>query len=140
MLQLELPKAAFVCTHNSCRSQIAEAMGKAFAADVFESMSAGTEPKEHINSDAVRLMKERYDIDMEQTQHPKMLQELPGVDIVITMGCGVKCPLLPCKWREDWGLDDPTGKSDGEFIAVIQKIETNIRSLKQRIETGQIEY
>jgi arsenate reductase (thioredoxin) len=140
MLQLELPKAAFVCTHNSCRSQIAEALGKVLGADVFESLSAGTEPKENINPDAVRLMKEKYGIDMELTQHPKLIQELPRIDIVITMGCGVQCPVLPCGWREDWGLDDPTGKDDGEFTAVIQKIEENVRNLTQRIESGQITY
>ena len=140
MLQLELPKVAFVCTHNSCRSQIAEALGKSLGADVFESLSAGTEPKEHINPDAVRLMKEKCGIDMELTQHPKLIQELPRIDIVITMGCGVQCPVLTCGWREDWGLDDPTGKDDGEFTAVIQKIEENVRNLMQRIESGQITY
>ena len=51
------PKVAFVCVHNSCRSQIAEALGNKFASDVFESYSAGTEVQEHINSDAVRVMK-----------------------------------------------------------------------------------
>jgi len=140
MLQLELPKVAFVCTHNSCRSQIAEALGKVLGADVFESMSAGTEPKESINPDAVRLMKDTYGIDMELTQHPKRIQELPRIDIVITMGCGVKCPVLPCGWREDWGLNDPTGKSDDEFTAVIQKIEADIKNLIQRIESGQLVY
>ena len=140
MQQVVLPKVAFVCTHNSCRSQIAEALGKALADGVFESMSAGTEPKDRINPDAVRLMKEQYGIGMEQTQYPKLLKELPPADIVITMGCGVRCPFLPCRYREDWGLDDPTGKSDDEFIAVIQKIEADIRNLKQRIESGQITY
>ena len=51
------PKVAFICVHNSCRSQIAEALGKELASDVFESYSAGTEIKEHINPDAVRMMK-----------------------------------------------------------------------------------
>jgi arsenate reductase len=104
-------KVAFICVHNSCRSQIAEALGKHFAGDIFESYSAGTETKPQINQDAVRLMKELYDIDMEKTQHSKLLDEIPPVDIVITMGCNVECPYLPCKHREDWGLDDPTGKS-----------------------------
>ena len=98
-----LPKVAFVCVHNSCRSQIAEALGKHLAADVFESYSAGTELKPSINTDAVRLMKERYHIDMEKTQYSKLLSALPPVDVVITMGCGVSCPQVPCKRREDWG-------------------------------------
>ncbi|MDO5410196.1 MAG: arsenate reductase ArsC [Lachnospiraceae bacterium] len=130
------PKAAFICVHNSCRSQIAEALGKHLASDVFESYSAGTETKPQINQDAVRLMKQCYGIDMEQTQYSKLLSELPPLDIVITMGCNVQCPTLPCKHREDWGLDDPTGKSDAEFLKTIQKIEEKILNLKQRIQTA----
>ena len=126
-------KVAFICVHNSCRSQIAEALGKHLAADVFESFSAGTETKPQINQDAVRLMKQLYGIDMEATQRSKLLDDIPPVDVVVTMGCNVECPLLPCKHREDWGLDDPTGKSDEEFIAVIQLIESKIRELKRRI-------
>jgi arsenate reductase len=126
------PKVAFICVHNSCRSQIAEALGKHFAADVFESYSAGTETKPQINQDAVRLMKQFYSIDMEKTQHSKLLSEIPPVDIVITMGCNVACPSLPCKHREDWGLNDPTGKNDKEYIGVIKQIENNLLSLKKR--------
>ena len=118
-----LPKVAFICVHNSCRSQIAEALGRHLAADVFESYSAGTETKPQINQDAVRLMKQLYGIDMERTQRSKLLSELPPVDVVVTMGCNVDCPNLPCKRREDWGLDDPTGKGDVGFIATIQRID-----------------
>lgn len=127
------PKVAFICVHNSCRSQIAEALGKHFAADVFESYSAGTEIKDRINPDAVRIIKQLYGIDMEQTQRPKLLEDIPPVDIVITMGCNVECPYLPCKRREDWGLDDPTGKSDEEFIRVIKVIEVKIKGLKSEL-------
>jgi arsenate reductase len=67
-------KVAFICVHNSCRSQIAEALGKHLAKDVFESYSAGTELKPHIDKDAVRLMKDLYGIDLELSQHPKCLQ------------------------------------------------------------------
>jgi len=133
--EISIPKVAFICVHNSCRSQIAEALGKHLAADVFESYSAGTETKPQINQDAVRLMKQLYDIDMQETQRSKLLSEIPPVDIVITMGCNVQCPFLPCKHREDWGLDDPTGKVDEEFIEVIRKIENNILSLEKRIHT-----
>lgn len=124
------PRIAFICVHNSCRSQIAEALGKHYAADVFESYSAGTELKDCINPVAVRLMKQLYGIDMEQTQHPKLLADIPPVEVVITMGCNVECPYLPCKRRDDWGLDDPTGKPDEEFIRVIKVIEAKIMSLK----------
>ena len=132
------PKIAFVCVHNSCRSQIAEALGRHFADGVFESFSAGTEVKPHINADAVRLMKKLYGIDMEETQHSKLLEELPPIDVVITMGCNVRCPLLPCKHREDWGLDDPSGKDDKVFEETISLIESKILALKTRIENGQI--
>lgn len=124
-----LPKVAFICVHNSCRSQIAEALGKHLASHVFESYSAGTETKPQINQDAVRLMKELYGIDMELTQKSKLLEDIPQVDIVITMGCNVQCPYLPCKYREDWGLEDPSGKSDEEFIRTIQTIEEKIQQL-----------
>ena len=128
------PKVAFICVHNSCRSQIAEALGKHFAKDVFESYSAGTETKPQINQDAVRLMKKLYDIDMEKTQTSKLLSDIPPVDVVITMGCNVTCPYLPCKMREDWGLDDPTGKSDEDFIAVINEIEIRIKLLSEKLK------
>ena len=127
-------KVAFIWVHNSCRSQIAEALGKHLAADIFESYSAGTELKDRINPDAVRLMKQLYGIDMEQNQRPKLLKALPPVDVVVTMGCNVECPYLPCKRREDWGLPDPTGKSDEEFLSEIQSIETKILKLAESLE------
>jgi len=130
---MDKPKVAFICVHNSCRSQIAEALGKHLAGDVFASYSAGTETKPQINQDAVRLMKQLYGIDMEKTQHSKLLSEIPPVDIVVTMGCNVACPYLPCKHREDWGLDDPTGKSDEDYITVIYEIEHQIKQLADRI-------
>ena len=129
-----MTKVAFICVHNSCRSQIAEALGKHLAGDVLESHSAGTETKPQINQDAVRLMKQLYGIDMEKTQRSKLLSELPPIDIVVTMGCNVECPYLPCKHREDWGLDDPTGKSDEEFIRVIHEIESKVLQLAERVK------
>ena len=127
---MDKPKVAFICVHNSCRSQIAEALGKHLAGDGFDFYSPGTETKPQINQDAVRLMKELYGIDMEKTQHSKLLEDIPTVDIVITMGCNVQCPFLPCKHREDWGLEDPTGKSDAEFESTIKQIEVKILQLK----------
>ena len=130
------PKVAFVCVHNSCRSQIAEALGKRLAADVFESYSAGTETKPQINQDAVRLMKKIHGIDMEKTQYSKLLSDIPKVDVVITMGCNVQCPTLPCKWREDWGLEDPSGKEDEAFLYTIRKIEEKVLELKEKMSAG----
>ena len=129
-------KVAFVCVHNSCRSQIAEALGKMLATDSFDSYSAGTETKPQINQDAVRLMKQLYHIDMEQTQYSKLLSAIPPVDIVITMGCNVSCPSLPYRYREGWGLDDPAGKSDDSLLEVIHSIEEKVLGLKSRIDDG----
>lgn len=127
-------KVAFICVHNSCRSQIAEALGKHLASDVFESYSAGTETKPRINQDAVRLMKAKYGIDMEREQYSKLLSDIPPVDVVVTMGCNVRCPFLPCKLREDWGLEDPTGKRDEFFLEIINKIEQKVLELKEKIK------
>ena len=129
-----MKKVAFICVHNSCRSQIAEALGKKLASDVFESYSAGTETKPKINQDAVRLMKQVHGIDMEETQYSKLLSDIPQVDVVITMGCNVQCPFLPCTHREDWGLEDPTGKSDEVFLETIRRIEEKVLELKSRMQ------
>lgn len=127
------PKVAFICVHNSCRSQIAEALGKALASDVFESYSAGTETKPRINQDAVRLMNELYGIDMEQTQYSKLISAIPEPDIAISMGCNVGCPFIGRPFDDNWELEDPTGKSDEEFEKVIDEIRVRIMELKQRL-------
>lgn len=132
------PNVAFICVHNSCRSQMAEALGKKLCADAFESYSAGTETKPQINQDAVRLMKRVHGIDMEKTQYSKLLSELPQIDIVITMGCNVRCPFPPCKHREDWGLDDPSGKEDKAFLYTMERIEEKMLDLKLRIQEGKL--
>ncbi len=130
------PKVAFICVHNSCRSQMAEAVSKIIAADVFEPYSAGTETKQEINQDAVAVIKELYGVDMNSAQKSKLLSEIPSVDIVITMGCNVNCPFLPCKYREDWGLDDPTGKDRTEFVKTAKIIEEKILELKNKINSS----
>ena len=129
----ELKKVAFICVHNSCRSQMAEALGKKLAGDVFESHSAGTETKPRINPDAVRLMKQVHGIDMEADQYSKLLSEIPAVDVVVTMGCNVRCPFLPCSHREDWGLEDPSGKPDEAFLKTIRLIEEKVLDLRRRL-------
>ena len=128
-----MKKVAFICVHNSCRSQIAEALGKKLASDVFESYSAGTETKPQINQDAVRLMKALYGIDMEQTQYSKLISDIPEPDIAISMGCNVGCPFIGRPFDDNWELEDPTGKSDEEFKKVIDEIRVRIMELKQRL-------
>ncbi len=122
-------KIAFICVHNSCRSQIAEALGRHFRGEEFDFYSAGTETKPQINQDAVRLIKELYGIDMEKTQYSKTIDKIPAPDIAVSMGCGVGCPFIGRAFDEDWGLPDPSGKSDADFMKVIKKIESKILEL-----------
>ena len=122
-------KIAFICVHNSCRSQIAEALGKHLAGDRFEFYSAGTETKPQINQDAVRIMKQLYGIDMEETQYSNTVDKIPAPDIAISMGCDVGCPYIGRDFDEDWGLADPTGKDDACFIQVIEEIARRIKEM-----------
>ena len=129
-----MKKVAFICVHNSCRSQMAEALGRHLAGDVFESYSAGTEIKPQINQDAARLMKEIYGIDMEADgQRSKLISEIPEVDIAISMGCNVGCPFIGRTFDDNWGLEDPTGKSEEQFRIVIKEIEKRVFGLKERL-------
>jgi arsenate reductase len=132
------PKVAFICVHNSCRSQIAEALGRYFAGDVFDSFSAGTEIVGQINRDAVAVIKDLHSINMEITQHPKLIAQLPPIDIVIKMGCEVACPYLPAKYQEDWGLEDPIGKNYEEFIKTANRIKTMVLELKHKIRKNSL--
>ncbi len=122
-------KIAFICVHNSCRSQIAEALGKHLASDKYDFYSAGTETKPQINQDAVRLMKKLYGIDMEKSQYSKTFDKIPLPDIAISMGCDVGCPFINRAYDDNWNLPDPTGQSDDVFVKIIEQIERNIRSL-----------
>lgn len=124
-----MKKIAFICVHNSCRSQIAEALGRHFRGSEFEFYSAGTETKPQINPDAVRLVRSLYGIDMDTTQYSKTVDKIPSPDIAISMGCGVTCPFIGRPFDEDWGLSDPTGKSDEEFLTVIREIQRRIQNL-----------
>lgn len=129
-----MKKVAFICVHNSCRSQIAEALGRHLGKDIFESYSAGTEIKPKINQDAVRLMKDIYNIDMEKEQYSKLYDDIPKPDILISMGCNVSCPVLYDKFYDNWQLEDPTGKDDEQFKKIIFKIEENIKKLIEKLK------
>ncbi len=132
-------KIAFVCVHNSCRSQMAEAITKKLAFDLFEPYSAGTETKPQINQDAVRTIKKLYEVDMNLTQHSKLLDDIPQeLDVLVTMGCNVECPFIPTKHREDWGLDDPTGHGEEAFLHTAQLIKEKLQHLVKRIEDKEI--
>lgn len=125
-------KVAFICVHNSCRSQMAEALGNFLYGDKLECYSAGTELKPRINQDAVRIVKELYEIDMEANgHHSKLIHEIPAPDLAISMGCDVGCPFIGRKFDDDWGIADPTGKSDEVFKKVIAEIEDKLKKLAE---------
>jgi len=130
-------KVAYVCVHNSCRSQMAEAITNNKYKGFFEAYSGGTETKPQINQDAVKIINKLYSVDMNQTQSSKLIDSLPlDIDVLITMGCNVECPFVPCKYREDWGLDDPTGKDENVFKDTAMLIDQKINDLMNRIEDG----
>ena len=132
-------RVAYVCVHNSCRSQMAEAITKVLEPDFFDAYSGGTETKPMINQDVVKTIKKLYDVDMNQTQRSKLIDELPNeLEVLVTMGCNVECPFIPCQHREDWGLDDPTGKPEEVFLQTAEIIKEKMYSLKERILSGEI--
>lgn len=131
------PKVAFICVHNSCRSQMAEALGKLFGNEVFESYSAGTETKPQINQDAVRIIQDLYNVNMNKTQKSKLLSDIPEIDIAIKMGCNVVCPYLKANHTEDWGLEDPTGNEE-KIISCALEIERKVKELAIRIKNKEI--
>ncbi|MCF0106722.1 MAG: arsenate reductase ArsC [Holdemanella sp.] len=122
-----MKKIAFICVHNSCRSQMAECLGKYYLQGLYECYSAGTETKPMINQDAVQIMKEMYGIDMEVNgQYSKRLKDIPDCDYYISMGCNVTCPFIGRDFDDNWRLEDPTGKNKEAFIEVIKEIEKRI--------------
>ncbi|WP_239256562.1 arsenate reductase ArsC [Listeria ilorinensis] len=132
-------KIAFVCIHNSCRSQIAEALGKKYLAEMAEVWSAGTEEYPEVKPLAIAVIKE-HGLDPSK-QHPKLLQDIPEeLDILITMGCGVSCPTVPTKYREDWGLNDPSGGPIEQFRTTRDLIEAKILELRERINRNEFDF
>ena len=85
-----------------------------------------------------RIMKELYNIDMEADgQFSKLVSDIPNPDIAISMGCNVGCPFIGRPFDDNWGLEDPTGKSDEEFKIVIEKIRKDILKLKNGLDKRQ---
>lgn len=128
---------AFICVHNSCRSQMAEGWAKKLGQDYIDAYSAGTEEYAEVKPLAVSVMEEAG-VDMSK-HHPKLLKDIPEkVDIVITMGCNVECPYLPCNHREDWGLDDPSGGPIEGFRQTRDIIKQKVELLIVRIKNNDI--
>lgn len=134
---MEKLKVGFICVGNSCRSQMAEGFAREYGDDIFEVYSAGTDPAPEVKPNAVEAMAEQG-IDISE-QHPKLLKEIPDeLDILITMGCNVECPYIPCKFREDWGLDDPAGHSIEVFRKTRDLIEDKVKDLIKKVKTGEL--
>lgn len=123
----------FVCIHNAGRSQMAAALLKAYGEDLVEVRSAGTNPADEVNPQAVAVLAE-LDISIEG-QSPTRLttEEVMVSDYVITMGCGDACPIYPGKKYLDWDLADPAGKPIEEVRRIRDQIELKVRQLLREI-------
>ncbi|MTI66136.1 MAG: arsenate reductase ArsC [Firmicutes bacterium] len=130
-------KVAFVCVHNSCRSQMAEALAKDLGSDVLKVYSAGTQEYPEVKPKAVKVIEE-LGLDMSE-HYPKLLTDIPEeVDILITMGCNVVCPFVPSSHKEDWGLDDPSGGPLEDFRKTRDIIKTKVKDLIKRVENNEL--
>jgi len=126
----------FICIGNSCRSQMAEGFANHYESRSLEVYSAGTHPAAMVSQDAVLVMKEKG-IDISR-QYSKGLLDIPQeFDILITMGCGVRCPFLPAHYREDWGIEDPVGLSLEEFRNIRDIIEAKVQSILELIRSSE---
>jgi arsenate reductase len=127
---MEKKKILFVCVENSNRSQMSEAFAKMLSGDNIESFSAGSKPSGKINPKAIASMKELgYDLS---THHSKSLDEVKQFapfDVVVTMGCGDVCPLMPAKKFIDWNISDPKDMNENNFRKVRDDIKEKVKIL-----------
>jgi len=131
-------RIAFICVHNSCRSQMAEGWAKKLGGDLFEPYSAGTQEYPEVKPLAVQVMEEAG-VDM-SAHKPKLIKEIPNkLDILITMGCNVTCPYIPNQHSEDWGIEDPSGKGIEAFRKTREEIREKVEDLINRIKTGSLD-
>jgi arsenate reductase (thioredoxin) len=127
------PAALFLCTHNAGRSQMAMGFFKHLAGDRADVYSGGSEPAAGVNSAVVAAMAEkRIDIT---TAQPKQwtMDMLEAVDVVITMGCGDACPVLPGRRYEEWVLPDPAGQSVEAIRPIRDEIEQRVCTLLDQL-------
>ena len=110
------PNVAFICVHNSCRSQMAEALGRKLASDVFDSFSAGTETKPQINQDAVRLMKQVHGIDMEKISTVSFWTSFPGSISWSPWAVMSSVRFFPVSIGRTGGLTTPAARMMGNFL------------------------
>ncbi len=128
-----MKRVLFVCTENANRSQMAEAFARIHGDGVIEPSSAGSAPAGQVNPRAIVAMRERgYDL----SQHRSKSTADVGVeayDVLVTMGCGDSCPLLPAQSREDWDLADPRAMPPEAFNVIRDEIEQRVLGLIARL-------
>lgn len=129
---------AFICNHNSCRSQIAEYIGRKYLSSLFNVYSAGSFPADKIDSGAVEVIKEIYGDDITKNQYPKIYTEIPEPDIIISMGCYKGCPFINRKFDDDWKIQDPSGQSIEKYRETVHIIESNIKKLYNKYSNSAI--
>jgi arsenate reductase len=133
----------FVCVQNAGRSQIAEALFRRAAASEHEARSAGSAPAAQVHPEVVEVMRE-VGVDL-GGRTPRGLEtaDVEWAQLVVTMGCGDACPVLPGKRYIDWELPDPGGLPRDEVRAVRDEIERRVNTLVnglrlkgEKVETG----
>ncbi|MDX1621784.1 MAG: arsenate reductase ArsC [Nitriliruptorales bacterium] len=125
----DTPTVLFLCVHNAGRSQMASGWMQHLAGGRIEVLSGGSEPASEINPSAVQAMEE-VGIDItDQYPKPWTDETVGAADVVVTMGCGDTCPVLPGKRYLDWELEDPAGKGVEEVRPVRDEIERRVRRL-----------
>jgi arsenate reductase len=123
------PAVLFLCTHNAGRSQMAMGFFKHLAGDQATVYSGGSEPASEVNRAAIAAMAEKG-IDI-ATEQPKQWSTdmLEAVDVVVTMGCGDACPVLPGRRYEEWVLPDPAGLTVDDVRPIRDDIEERVQLL-----------
>jgi arsenate reductase (thioredoxin) len=126
-------KVIFACIHNAGRSQMAAAFFNQLAApEKAEAISAGTEPGERVHPEVQAVMQE-IGIDLSRAKPQKLTEELAKcAQILITMGCGDKCPYVPGLRRDDWPLPDPKGLPLVEVRAIRDEVKSRVQGLVDR--------
>lgn len=122
----------FACVHNAGRSQMAAAFFNQLADPTkAKAVSAGTEPGTRVHPEVLEVMRE-VGIDLSQAQPQKLTQELAeGASLLITMGCGDKCPYVPGLRRDDWPLSDPKGRPLDEVRKTRDEVRSRVQALLQ---------
>jgi arsenate reductase (thioredoxin) len=130
--------ALFVCLHNAGRSQMSAALFEQAAGDRHHALSAGTTPAERVHPEVVEVMRE-LDIDLADRTPQMLTRELAEqADVVITMGCGDRCPYVPGKRYVDWDLPDPKGQPLEEVRATRDEIAARVRALVAELDEAEL--